>query len=137
MAPFSAVNYTKSGTIYLKASSGSLTTACSTAINVIPAAAVSLAFSTQPSSTATARMDGKALYERYGCVSCHGNYGVGIADLRKAGEHYPTRETLKLWIQEAQNIRPVTGMPSWKNVIREEDYDPLIDHVLKLGKNRS
>jgi hypothetical protein len=90
-----------------------------------------------PSPTSMATMDGKALYERYGCVSCHGNDGVGIADLRKAGEHYPTRETLKLWIQEAQSIRPGTGMPSWKNVIREEDYDPLVDYVLKLGKTRS
>jgi mono/diheme cytochrome c family protein len=90
-----------------------------------------------PSPTSTANMDGKALYERYGCVSCHGNDGIGVADLRKAGEHYPTRETLKLWIQEAQSIRPGTGMPSWKNVIRDEDYDPLIDHVLKLGKTRS
>jgi hypothetical protein len=70
-------------------------------------------------------------------VGCHGQDGVGIADLRKAAEHYPTRAALKAWIQDAQAIKPGTRMPSWKNVIPEADYDPLIDHVLALGKNRS
>jgi hypothetical protein len=28
-------------------------------------------------------------------------------------------------------------MPEWDGVIREADYDPLIDHVLKLGRPRS
>ena len=82
-------------------------------------------------------VDGKELYERYGCVSCHGDDGVGIADLRQAAEHYPTRETLKAWIQDAPSIRPGTRMPAWRGVIREEHYEPLIDHVLWLGKNRS
>ena len=81
--------------------------------------------------------EGKRLFARYGCVSCHGQDGVGIGDLRHAGEHFPTRETLKFWIQEAPSIRPGTRMPAWKDVIREQDYDPLINHVLKLGKTRS
>jgi mono/diheme cytochrome c family protein len=80
--------------------------------------------------------DGKVLYERYGCVSCHGDDGVGIADLRKGAEHYPVREVLKAWIQDAPKIRPGTRMPGWREVIREQDYDPLIDHVLHLGKTR-
>jgi mono/diheme cytochrome c family protein len=83
------------------------------------------------------KLDGKALYDRYGCVSCHGDDGVGTGDLRQAGEHFPTREALKLWIQEAPNIRPGTRMPPWKDVIREEHYDPLMDYVLQLGKKRS
>ncbi len=87
--------------------------------------------------TAGAKLDGKSLYEQYGCVSCHGDDGVGIGDLREAGEHFPTRETLKLWIQEAPSIRPGTRMPAWKDVIRKEHYDPLMDHVLQLGKTRS
>ena len=28
-------------------------------------------------------------------------------------------------------------MPGWENVIREQDYEPLMDDVLQLGKNRS
>jgi mono/diheme cytochrome c family protein len=81
--------------------------------------------------------DGKHLYERYGCVGCHGQDGVGIADLRHAHEHYPTREALKMWIQDAQTLKPGTRMPSWRNIIPEQDYDPLIDHVLELGKTKS
>ncbi len=90
-----------------------------------------------PSPGAAATLDGKALYQRYGCVSCHGDDGVGLGDLRQAGQHFPTREALKLWIQEAPSIRPGTRMPGWKNVIREEHYDPLMDYVLQLGKTRS
>ena len=89
------------------------------------------------SAAASPSADGKRLYERYGCVGCHGQDGVGIADLRRASEHYPTRAALKAWIQDAQDIKPGTRMPSWKNVIPEADYDPLIDHVLALGKHRS
>ncbi|MGZ6070294.1 MAG: c-type cytochrome [Myxococcaceae bacterium] len=85
----------------------------------------------------TTMTDGKQLYERYGCVSCHGDDGVGIADLRQAAEHYPTREALKAWIQDAPSIRPGTRMPGWRGVIREEHYEPLMEHVLHLGKDRS
>jgi mono/diheme cytochrome c family protein len=90
-----------------------------------------------PSPVAAAKLDGKGLYDHYGCVSCHGDEGVGVGDLRQAGQHFPTREALKLWLQEAPNIRPGTRMPAWKNVIREEHYDPLMDYVLHLGKTRS
>jgi len=88
-----------------------------------------------PAPGSPALADGKQLYERYGCVSCHGNDGVGIADLRQASEHYPSREALQLWIQDAPSIKPGTKMPGWRNVIREEDYGPLLDHVLRLGKS--
>lgn len=79
---------------------------------------------------------GQRLYESYGCGSCHGDNGVGIADLRQAAQHYPTREQLKAWIRDAPSIKPDTRMPSWDGVIAETDYDPLIDHVLELGARR-
>jgi hypothetical protein len=87
--------------------------------------------------TAGAKLDGKALYEQYGCVSCHGDDGIGIADLRQAAEHYPTQEALEFWILDAPRVRPGTGMPGWRGVIHEEHLKPLIDHVLQLGKTRS
>jgi len=90
-----------------------------------------------PDPSTAPSADGKRLYERYGCVSCHGEDGVGIADLRQAGEHYPSHEALKAWIEDAPAIRPGTHMPGWRNVIREQDYEPLIGHVLELGKTRS
>jgi len=81
--------------------------------------------------------DGKRLYQDYGCVSCHGDDGVGLADLRRAAEHYPTRAGLKSWIKDAPSIKPDTRMPSWDGVIREEDYEPLMDYVLQLGQKRA
>jgi cytochrome c len=33
---------------------------------------------------------GKKLYHRYGCYGCHGDTGVGTADVRQNREHYPT-----------------------------------------------
>jgi mono/diheme cytochrome c family protein len=90
-----------------------------------------------PPPTGIAKLDGKQLYEQYGCVSCHGDDGVGVGDLRQSAQHFPTREALRLWIEDAPSVRPGTRMPGWKNVIREEHYDPLMDYVLQLGKNRS
>ena len=89
-----------------------------------------------PPPPSTAKADGRQLYERYGCVSCHGDDGVGIADLRSAGQHYPTPEALRTWIEDAPGVKPGARMPVWKGVIREEDYQPLMDHVLQLGKTR-
>ena len=57
---------------------------------------------------------------------------MGIADLRQADEHYPTRAQLKAWIRDAPSIKPETRMPAWDGVIREEDYEPLMDYVLQL-----
>jgi len=81
-------------------------------------------------------LDGKALYEQYGCVSCHGDDGIGIADLREAGQHYPTPEALELWILDAPRVRPGTRMPGWRGVIHGEHLKALMDHVLALGKTK-
>ncbi len=91
----------------------------------------------RPAPEPMAQVDGKRLYERYGCISCHGDDGVGTGDLRQAAQHFPTREALKAWLQDAPKIRPGTRMPGWRGVIAEEHYEPLIDHVLQLGRNKS
>jgi mono/diheme cytochrome c family protein len=106
-------------------------------LRTVPAIRNSVPRPPSPSPAAMARMDGKHLYERYGCVSCHGDDGVGIADLRNAAVHYPPRAALKAWIQDAPRIKPGTRMPAWRDVIREEDYEPLVDYVLALGRARS
>jgi mono/diheme cytochrome c family protein len=80
---------------------------------------------------------GRRLYYRYACVSCHGEGGGGgNADIRRAETHFPTRAELRAWIRDAQSVRPGTRMPSFKGVIPEEEYDPLIAYVLELGKRR-
>ena len=53
LASFSGVQYTKAGMIYLKATSGALTSDCSAAITFSPGAATKLIFTTQPSGTST------------------------------------------------------------------------------------
>jgi hypothetical protein len=57
VATFTSVDYSKAETIYLKASTGALTTDCSTAIAVSPSAASVLVYTTEPSTTATAATD--------------------------------------------------------------------------------
>jgi mono/diheme cytochrome c family protein len=76
---------------------------------------------------------GKQCYYKYGCVSCHGTAGIGLADLRHAVEHYPTDDQLKAWIKNAPSIKPGTKMPCWDGVIAEADYPPIIAYVKTLG----
>jgi cytochrome c553 len=77
---------------------------------------------------------GLKAYRRYGCASCHGDDGVGLADLRRAHEKYPYDEQIKDWIRDASRLRPGTKMPTWDGVIAEDDYQPLCDHVRELGE---
>jgi mono/diheme cytochrome c family protein len=78
--------------------------------------------------------DGKKLYYKYGCPSCHGDHGVGIGDLRKAAEHYPTDAQLVAWIKNPSSFKPATKMPTWDGVIHETDYPALIAYVKELGR---
>ncbi len=82
---------------------------------------------------ATDASEGRRIYYKYACISCHGDNGVGVADLRQAAKHFPEREQLKAWIRNAPSLRPGTKMPAWKGVIAEAEYDPLIAYVLRLG----
>lgn len=78
--------------------------------------------------------DGKRLYYRYGCPSCHGDHGVGVGDLRKASAHYPTDDQLIAWIKNPSSFKPGTKMPTWDGVIAEADYPALIAYVKELGR---
>jgi mono/diheme cytochrome c family protein len=79
-------------------------------------------------------LKGKALYNQYGCVSCHGVTGKGVVgDLRRANETHPTDAELRHWIDEAPSMKPGTKMPGWKGVIKEEDYPALLAYVRTLG----
>jgi cytochrome c1 len=78
--------------------------------------------------------DGKALFAKYGCVVCHANNGVGIGDVTKAKVDFPADSSLQAWIRNPSAFRPLTKMPSFQGVIREEEYAPLIAYVRELGK---
>jgi cytochrome c2 len=87
-----------------------------------------------PRAVAADASEGKKLYYKYGCPSCHGDHGVGIGDLRKAVEHYPTDAQLVAWIKNPSSFKPGTKMPTWDGVIAEGDYPPLIAYVKELGR---
>ncbi len=81
-----------------------------------------------------ASSEGKRLYYKYGCVACHGESGVGIADLRKAAVNFPTDEQLVAWLKNAPAIKPGTKMPAWEGVIAEGEFAPLIAYIKELGQ---
>jgi cytochrome c2 len=78
--------------------------------------------------------EGKKLYYKYGCVSCHGTTGVGLADLRQAAQHYPNDKLLAAWIRNPGAFKAGTKMPTWEGVIPEGEYPVLIAYVKELGK---
>lgn len=77
--------------------------------------------------------DGQRAYAKYGCVSCHGESGLGVGDLRKANEDLPTDGELLSWVLDAPKVRPLTKMPAFRGVIKAEDYAPLLAHVRHLS----
>jgi mono/diheme cytochrome c family protein len=78
--------------------------------------------------------EGKRTYYQYGCNSCHGDDGLGIADLRHATEHYPTDPQLEAFIRHAPSFKPGTRMPAWDGVIQETEYTTLISYIRELGR---
>ena len=78
--------------------------------------------------------EGKKLYYRYGCPSCHGDHGIGVGDLRQAAVHYPTDAQLVAWIKNPSSFKPGTKMPTWEGVIAEGDYPALLAYVKELGQ---
>jgi mono/diheme cytochrome c family protein len=78
---------------------------------------------------------GKQVYDRYGCVACHGDTGVGIGDLRAANRNYPNDAELLRWILDAPSLKPGTRMPGWRGIVTESDYPALLRHVRKLSND--
>jgi mono/diheme cytochrome c family protein len=76
---------------------------------------------------------GGACYHKYGCNSCHGANGVGLADLRNAKRDYPKDADLVAWIRDAPSKKPGTRMPKWDGVIAEGDYPELVAFVRSLA----
>lgn len=77
---------------------------------------------------------GAKLYVKYACKSCHGEKGVGVGDLRKAGQKY-TDAQLETYISNPKQFGN-TKMPAFGGVIAEEDFKPLITYVKWLGAQK-
>lgn len=77
--------------------------------------------------------EGKEIYDRF-CRSCHGDQGVGVADLRQVNDHYPSDEALLQWIKNAPAIKPTTRMPRWEGIIKDKEYPVLISYIRKFSQ---
>jgi len=80
---------------------------------------------------------GKQIYYKYSCNSCHGDAGVGLYDLRKATLKYPTDVDLVEYIRNPSAKVPGIKMPTWEGVIQEDEYAPLVRYVKTLQLPRS
>jgi mono/diheme cytochrome c family protein len=84
--------------------------------------------------TGAALTDGKAIFSKYGCVVCHTETGIGVGDATRANADFPTDSLLQAWIRHPSAFKPLTKMPAFDGVIKEEEYAPLIAFVRKLGQ---
>ncbi len=86
---------------------------------------------TEPPPPATASA-GEKVYAKYSCGSCHGAKGAGICDLRVGFKKYKDEAGVTAFIHEPQKFIPGTKMPTWKGVIMEEEFPPLVEYVKTL-----
>jgi cytochrome c553 len=82
-------------------------------------------------NTSGKKVDGQALYVKYSCASCHGQTGKGIADLSNAYLKYDFNGIR----HKIEYPTSSSGMPPFKNIIREEEFPILIEYVVQLGRN--
>lgn len=75
-------------------------------------------------------------YVRYGCSTCHGTTGHGVADLRQARAHLGSDQRIEAWIRRPSSIRPGVGMPDFDGVVAERDYPDLVRCVRTLTEPR-
>jgi mono/diheme cytochrome c family protein len=86
---------------------------------------------TDPPPPATASA-GEKVYAKYSCGSCHGAAGAGICDLRVGFKKYKDEAGVSAFVHEPQKFIPGTKMPTWKGVILEEEYPPLVAYIKEL-----
>ena len=94
-----------------------------------------------------AAVAGAALYQRYGCINCHGPSGLGgvpnplsedktIPPLsgQDFREEFDTDAKIKQMIRSGSVIGqpPITSMPHWGGIIPDEDLDDLVAYLKTL-----
>ncbi len=105
-----------------------------------------------PEPTYTSKIEqGKAVFQRYGCVACHGVNGRGgirNKNMEMAEEVPPlvyvaegfTKEELKQTIRngrypakaDSSGLSPPLWMPAWKEKLSEEEMDALVEYLMSL-----
>ncbi len=95
--------------------------------------------------------EGAALFQKFGCVACHGPQGRGGVRNKNmdAGEEVPTlvyvgsgytKEQIKDIIRNGRypgrsdkhELSPAIWMPSWKEKLTDEQIDALADYLISL-----
>lgn len=98
---------------------------------------------------------GNVLFERAGCVACHGKEGKGgypnnnvvgglIPTLAKVAEGY-SKEELKDKIRKGiksekadpKGAEPMISMPAWGEVLADEELDALVEYLFSLKPKTS
>ena len=94
-----------------------------------------------------AAVAGAALYQRYGCINCHGPSGLGgvpnplsedktIPPLsgQDFREEFNTDEKITEMIRSGSVIGkpPITSMPHWGGIISDDDLDALVAYIKTL-----
>ena len=92
-------------------------------------------------------VEGALLYQRYGCVNCHGPNGLGgvpnpqspdkaIPALSGADffKEFNTDEKITEMIRSGSVIGkpPITSMPHWGGIIPDDDFDALVAYLKTL-----
>ena len=77
---------------------------------------------------------GKKAYYKYECIRCHGESGLGIADLQLADTKYATDSLMADVIRHINTYQPESYMPKYEERIPESDMASLIAYVRQLGQ---
>ncbi len=75
---------------------------------------------------------GKALYDKYSCLSCHGPGGILQGNLTQAYKKF-TDDQIQEYIRNANKFNNFR-MPVFETIIPESDYKPLVAYVKWLGE---
>lgn len=106
-----------------------------------------------PSGDATAIERGRLLYERYGCVMCHGADGTGgrenanaetqgkIPGVVKVAEGYTPAElarlvrngTPRIGKEDQAGPTPPYRMPGWDHQLSDAEIDDLVRYLISLA----
>ena len=88
---------------------------------------------TPPAAAPATASEGKKVYYKYACQSCHGDAGVGLCDLRVNLKKYPEDDALIAFIKHPAATVPGSKMPAWEGVIEDADYAPLVQYLRTLA----
>jgi cytochrome c2 len=59
-----------------------------------------------------------------------------MGDLTLAKRDFPADSSLRAWIKNPASFKPLTKMPSFQGIIKEEEFAPLMAYVRELGAKR-